>query len=86
MKRRAPCVAVVEWDDAWTEGDPEPKQADRYPQLSCGWLVESSRKVVRLAQTRNADDNNEDDGGFRDVITIPRALVRKLVRLSKRRT
>jgi hypothetical protein len=68
-----PPLAIVEWLDAWAEATPT---ATEHPRSSVGWLVLKNSKIVRLAQTFDAE-------GADDCITIPRAIVRRVTIVRK---
>lgn len=77
-KRRR--FAVVYWLDAC--GSDTHDESPGLEQVSAGILLTCSRACVKLAQI---DDVVDGDGvGPRDVLTIPRGMVRKVVRLVER--
>lgn len=63
-------LAVVKWRDAAISDDP-----DMEPPLAktAGWVIENSKKVVRVAS------ESFEDGTFRDITVIPKSLVKAIV-------
>jgi hypothetical protein len=62
-------LAVVVWNDAWSNYEVE--EITECLQETVGFLVEKTSKVVRVAQTRDADS-------VCDVCNIPRGMVRSI--------
>lgn len=67
-----PRPVFVRWIDAWA-GEGPPKPGEQCVERTLGWLLERSAERVVIAQTV------DDYGPPRDVLTIPRSLVRSVL-------
>lgn len=72
---KTPPIVEVDWEDSETSHNWRDRSEDRYeiaPCRSAGYLVESSRRYVRL--TESIDDN----GNTGCTTSIPRFAVRRM--------
>jgi hypothetical protein len=72
MKKRAIKIAYVRWRDAMTLEHDNDDKAEFFMQHSTGFLVQNTKKSVKLAQSYNED-------GFCELIVIPKAYVEELI-------
>lgn len=67
-------AAIVVWIDAAQYEDDETSLEAPCTTISIGFLLENSRRQIRLAQTYHAPFNQ-----YRDVLVIPKGAVQKVV-------
>ena len=62
-------LAVVEWTDAWFSSSLVTDV--NLLRTTAGWLIQNNKRIVRIALTL-------DERGPADILSIPRAMIRKI--------
>lgn len=84
MQTKEPRIVKVEWEDAWNSGstqfgDKELIEEPPFILRSTGYLVQNDKRGISLAMERGPGNRPN-----RYVTFIPRAMVRKVIRLREK--